>query len=136
MTTELAVRYDWEPTGVVTVDEGGKLAFPAAPTTPGLYRFILANSQYVGEASNLRRRFNGYRNPGRTQQTNLRMNPILASEVRNKRGVMVELVTASFVVLDGNTHRLDLTEKPARLLVENAAITQALIAGHRLENLH
>lgn len=42
-------------------------------------------------------------------------------------------MTAAEVEIDGQHQPLDLRRKPARLLVENAALTAAQLAGQRVE---
>ncbi len=58
---------------------GGRAAqVPRCSQAPGIYRFRIRGSKgkalYVGETENLARRFGFYRNPGPSQQTNVRMN--------------------------------------------------------------
>jgi hypothetical protein len=63
----VTVDLEWESHGAVRI-VGGKLLFPDAPESPGIYRFTLrstsAESVYIGEAVRLRRRFTHCRNPG------------------------------------------------------------------------
>ncbi|MEO4045107.1 hypothetical protein AAFN47_26230 [Hoeflea sp. CAU 1731] len=57
----IAIAMQWKRLGVVVIDEGDKLSFPAAPQLPALYRLRLIGTDgvrhYIGEAVNLRRRF-------------------------------------------------------------------------------
>lgn len=131
--TQLTVRCNWERLGTITLDDERRLVFPKTPKTPGVYKFAVDEKRYIGEAVNLRQRFSGYRNPGTSQQTNLRMNPLLVDAA--EQGVHIDLATTAFVVVDGAEHALDLSRKSARLLVESAAITTALLNGDRLLNL-
>ena len=128
----VTIAYEWQPFGVMTLDGEGRLSFPAAPTTPAIYRFNLPDGEYIGEAANLRRRFNGYRNPAAGQQTNVRMNPVLWAAVPD---ATIDVVEGATITVAGVEHRLDLTSKSARLLVENAAITLANVDSVKLRNL-
>ena len=79
-TSEVAVsvQFQWQGLGTMRRDEKDLLTFPVAPRRPGLYRFRLCGigqiRHYIGETDELRRRFQHYRTPGRTQQTNIRLN--------------------------------------------------------------
>jgi hypothetical protein len=134
MSTDVTVRFDWRRLGTVTLDDDQRLLFPVTPNEPGVYTIMLGNTAYVGEGTSLRRRWNGYRNPSSSQQTNTRMNPLLVAAVRSDV-VTVDVVIAATVVVDDEERRLDLTRKSARLLVESAAITMALARGIELHNL-
>lgn len=74
--TACTISLAWAPIGPVELDPGGKLAFPRASSSPGLYRFTLElagrTTVYIGEADNLTRRFQHYRTPGSRQETNVR----------------------------------------------------------------
>lgn len=128
------IAFRWRPLGVL-VAAADRLLFPVTPTAPGVYRFVLPEGRgYVGEAANLRRRFNGYRNPGTTQQTNLRMHPVLlAADAED--GVAISTVTAATLTIGSATSDLDLTLKANRRLVENTAIAHAAAEGVVLLNL-
>lgn len=83
---ECRVRLQWKPIGRVEMDVSGKLRFPVATSGPGLYRFTIDDSQvYVGESENVQRRFQHYRTPGPSQQTNIRMNRIFSEALRRRR---------------------------------------------------
>jgi hypothetical protein len=129
----VSIDFEWTIVGLVTMDSGDCLVFPLVPTSPGMYRFRWTQSKdshiYVGEASDLRRRFGNYRNPGATQATNTRMNERLRPLVRS--GVSVEVATATSVVLhiDGEPTVADLAWRPRRLLAENAALIRACADG-------
>ena len=131
--TRLIVLCNWERLGTITLDDEHRLAFPKTTTTSGAYTFAVDEKRYIGEAVNLRQRFNGYRNPGPSQQTNLRMNPLLVDAAA--QGVRIDIATTATAIIDGVEHALDLSRKSARLLVESAAITTALLNGDELLNL-
>ena len=130
----VTVSFEWQAFGAMRVEDG-KLRFPAAPEAPGLYRFDLGDRVYIGETDRLRRRFQHYRTPGPTQPTNVRLNAVMLALLGEDRTIEVCVITSAEVDIDGQRHLLDLTRKAARLLVENAALTAAAVAGHAVENL-
>lgn len=81
MAESVTVSWDWRVCGQVTL-VGEKLVFPRAPNAAGVYRLTFQDDRgrqtgvYVGEADLLLRRFQQYRTPGVSQQTNLRLNPV------------------------------------------------------------
>ena len=115
--------------------ESSKLRFPDVPDVPGIYRFDLGERVYIGEADRLRRRFQHYRTPGPRQATNLRLNALMLEVLHGSVPIEVCTVTAAEVEIEGRRDSLDLSCRPARLLIENAALTAARAAGQRVENL-
>ena len=101
---------------------------------PGIYRFTLIGehtSFYVGESDNLARRMAGYRRPGPTQHTNIRMKQRFQDILAGGGAIEVAVVLeASF-----DDEPLDFLTKPARLLVKNAALVDLIRAGATVENL-
>lgn len=134
---EASVRFGWVDAGPVVVDASGKPKFPSVPARPGVYRFLLDDSEgapvgvYIGESDNLARRMGHYRNPGPTQPTNQRINARFLDVLGH--GGSVTIAVALEVTVDGAT--LDLAAKPALLLAENAALIRAHQAGMSIENL-
>jgi hypothetical protein len=123
----VALTLNWKRLGAVALSADGKLAFPAAPTTAGLYRLIvrLGNQTtiYVGEAVNLMRRFGNYRLPGNTQQTSLRINAILLEAMKGEGTVSVDIAYQNLGLTVGrNLVEADLTDKAVRRMMEHAAI--------------
>jgi hypothetical protein len=130
----VAVDFAWREVGAIRV-EAGRLRFPEAPESPGVYRFDLGQTVYIGEADRLRRRFQHYRTPGARQETNLRLNALMLHLLGEGGAVAVCAVTTASIEVDGRRSPLDFREKSARLLVENAALTAAGMEGLRVENL-
>lgn len=130
----MSVDYDWRNVGVVGM-ELGKLRFPGVPEAPGVYRFDLGRTTYIGETDRLRRRFQHYRTPGPTQPTNLRLNALMLRLLGEGGAVSVCAITTASIEVYGKRSPLELNDKAARLLVENAALTAARLAGARVENL-
>lgn len=134
----VTVQFEWTELGAIRF-EGGKLRFPDAQEVPGIYRFLLtkggAERVYIGEADRLRRRFQHYRTPGAGQPTNIRLNTAMTALLADGGAVTVSSVTQATVDVDGVTGLLDLRDKSARLLVENAALTAARRSGLDMENL-
>jgi len=129
------VCYAWLNASKVEV-ENGPLSMPALGPEPGIYRFELRDasgevqSYYVGESDNLFKRMNGYRSPGPTQSTNLRMNLRFVSVLEEGGSVGVNVVLEA--TLDDTP--LDLAYKPARLIVENTELVRLKLAGATIEN--
>lgn len=118
------LRLEWSPAGRVLLDRGGKLVFPTPPPQPGLYRFRVratdSEERYVGEADDLRRRFQHYRTPGPTQATNLRLNAHLSEALRCGADAAVAIVVDSAWMQRGKImERADLSSKAVRRLFES-----------------
>ena len=129
-TVEVATSMQWKHLGALALDGGGALVFPPAPTVPGLYRFRLngaaAMRRYVGETTELRRRFQHYRTPGPTQATNIRINDILRTHLTEGGTIELDIIAGNVTLRIGHdASSLDLADKAARRLLEHAA----LVAG-------
>jgi hypothetical protein len=118
----------------VRIDAKGRLRFPDVPTLPGLYRFWIETADrrpgvYIGEGSDLRRRLQHYPTPGAKQPTNLRMNQslpeALGADSRVTLWVAID-VTVAFGA--AQPMELDLSRKSQRLIAEQAAIIELLLA--------
>ncbi len=138
-TTEAAVSLRWVELGTVELDANGKLGFPTVPRTPALYRFRFdhgTNAEfYVGEASNLFRRLGNYRNPGPTQPTNQRIGALMRSQLTAGVSVSVEAVLETAILAFGSKRlNANLENKAQRLLMENAAIVELMVAGQKVLN--
>ena len=124
--------FDWDERGEIQIDDIGRLVFPAVSIGPGLYRFCFAGEHipavYIGETKRLRRRFTQYRTPGISQQTNLRLNRVIADAL--KAGGKV---TAS-VLTEIDMPALGLARKHDRVLLEHGAIMCARIDGQEILN--
>jgi hypothetical protein len=129
---ELAFR--WRVLGEVTLDGLGKLLFPQASTAPGVYRLEVDDEEasvYFGEAIDLDQRFGRYRNAGRRQPTNVRIQELLCRVL--SAGGHCRVSVAEILSFETGRHeaRLDLRLKAARVLVESAAIVLARNDGMR-----
>jgi hypothetical protein len=120
----VGVDFAWREVGSIRV-EVGRLRFPEVPESPGVYRFDLGEQLYIGEADRLRRRFQHYRTPGPSQATNVRLSALMLRLLGEGRAVTVCTVTTASVEVDGQRAPLDLREKAARLLVENALFAKS-----------
>ena len=130
----LTLEYEWACLGRVHMEEG-RLRFPAADEIPGVYRLDLPERVYIGETDRLKRRFQQYRTPGRTQSTNIRLNRLLVEMLGSGVRPDVWIVTSASVEMDQQVLSLSLSDRSARLLVENAALTAERLAGRPVENL-
>lgn len=143
----MGVRVDaeWREAGLIALDAEGDVLFPLLPPMPGIYRVTLSGAPgqergriYIGETDDLRRRATNYRNPGPTQDTNIRLNAALKAQLTGGGTARLAVVTAARVQ-EGDTGDavvLDLSRKAPRLLVENAALVMAQLAGDvDIENL-
>jgi hypothetical protein len=136
---ELSLRFRWSAVGLMALEPDGRLLLPRLPASAGLYRFLLSSpsgpaSLYVGEAEDLRRRMYHYCNPGPSQRTNIRLNGVLREHLINGGTGHVATIEAVEQLLDQRWMPLDLAERPARLLVENAALLAAAAAGLSVHN--
>lgn len=135
--TQVAVECSWRSAGEVVLDGGG-LRMPALPDEPGVYQWVLRHDgrerRYVGEAERLRQRFRGYRTPGSSQVTNLRMKERALRVLEAGGSVEILLAVDVRFVLDGEAHEADLSSPHARRLVENAALVSLLAEMGELVN--
>ena len=136
---QLRLEFRWQLLGQVRSDEDGRLLFPSAPRRPGLYRFRLSGRgparHYVGETEELRRRFQQYRTPGPTQQTNIRMSAEFADHLSGGGCIGVDIVTGEIMVLAaGAPIQVDLAGKAMRRLLEHAALVDEAASGVTLLN--
>lgn len=135
----VSVEFQWQGLGRILHDKNGALAFPVAPRQPGLYRFRLCGNgddrHYIGETDGLRRRFQQFRTPGRTQQTNIRINAQFHDHMTAGGSIEVDIVDDNVEVTAGGTPlEVDLGDKAMRLLLEQAATIQDTGAGVELLN--
>jgi hypothetical protein len=130
----VSVEYDWHVAGTVR-KEGRRLRFPDVPRLPGVYRFDWGDKVYFGETDLLPRRFQHYRTQGVRQPTNLRLRDVLLRVLEVKGSAEAAIITTARIEVDGERRTLDLSDKCSRLLVENAALSSAKLAGRQAENL-
>ena len=130
----VTVEFRWRRLGQVRRDLVGGLLFPSTGYIPGVYRFRLSDNgperDYVGEASELRRRFQHYRTPGSSQQTNLRLNGLFREHL--ERGGQIEVDVAADGVEVGWGGRpvpVDLNDADMRNLVESAGLVAGKAGG-------
>jgi hypothetical protein len=77
-----------------------------------------------------------YRTPGPSQQTNLRLNALLVAHLKGDEEVSLSVVTGDVAVsCAGHEHKVDLSSKTERLLLESAALISARAAGIPTLNL-
>lgn len=131
------ISMQWRPLGrVIAVD--GRLSFPAAPSSAGLYRFRVRYRNrelvYYGESDNITRRFAHYRNPGPTQQTNIRVNKTFVEMLQNGAEISVAVIVENaWISRDGKRVAADFSSKAVRRLFEHAAIQAC---GEDIESLN
>jgi hypothetical protein len=98
---ECRIGFRWQPFGTVTLGEHGGLVFPNAAAIPAIYRFRIrhnyTDARYIGETENLSRRFGHYRNPGLTQQTNIRINARFLEVLVAGAEIGVSTVSAAWI---------------------------------------
>ena len=124
---DCCLRLEWAPLGRVLLDAGGKLHFPTPPPMAGLYRFRIrlaeSEERYVGEADDLRRRFQHYRTPGPSQATNVRLNERLSRALSHGAELAVGIVVDSaWIRRDKGLEQADLSLKAVRRLFESLAL--------------
>ena len=133
------LEFNWRSLGQIQPDRDGRLRFPTAPQQPGLYRFRLcANGiarHYVGETDDLRRRFQNYRTPGNSQQTNIRMNCEFRDHLTVGGNIEVDVAVDGINVVAGaNPVPVDLANKDLRRLLEHGALVEEAAVGAMLLN--
>jgi hypothetical protein len=126
-TNDIALSFEWQMLGHVVIDVNGGVSFPAVTSDAGLYRLRIDSNDksqtYIGESTNLRRRFGNYRNPGATQQTSLRINALLKQTIAAGAVVAVDVVTERVKLrINGADVIVDLTSQAMRRMIEHAAI--------------
>jgi hypothetical protein len=127
MSTELsgALRLRWKAVGSAAKGSDGKVKFPTLSTEPGLYRFRIwkqdgSKAVYVRESDNLQRRFSHYRNPGPTQETNLRLNALFMEVISNGGNIEIDVVTdQAWIIWSDVDKQADFSRKSVRRLFEN-----------------
>ena len=128
----MAVEFRWRRLGQVRRDADGELLFPSTGYVPGVYRFRVIGDgperHYVGEASELRRRFQQYRTPGSSQQTNLRLNRLFRDHLEGGGQVEVDVAESVQLGSDGRP-AADLNDASVRKLVESAGIVAGKAEG-------
>ena len=135
----IALEFHWQSLGRMRVDANDGLQFPVAPRRPGLYRFRLRDNgiarHYVGETDELRRRFQNYRTPGKSQQTNIRMNAEFRDHMAAGGSIEIDIVVDKIHVnATGQPVQVDLSDKAMRRLFEHAALVDEAAAGIQLLN--
>lgn len=135
----VSVEFQWQGLGAMKRDERGFLVFPPTPCRPGLYRLRLCGNgdarHYVGETEELRRRFQQFRTPGRTQQTNIRLNSQCHEHMAGGGDIEVDIVVDKVeVTTAGTALDVDLADETMRRLLERAAMVRDAAAGIELLN--
>ena len=132
------LRFRWDHLGRIDYDKAERLAFPSIPNGPGLYRFRLRGSEeqhYIGEADDLRRRFQQFRTPGKGQPTNNRINSEIRTVLDGGDRVEVDIAVAKLrVAVNETLFPVDLYDKAMRVLLEHAALIAAASVGTPLLN--
>lgn len=127
-TISCEVELSWTHVGTIGLDRSRKLEFPSVPETPGLYRMRIPrlgsnDSRYVGEADNLRRRFQHYRTPGRSEKTSVRINQFLIYALEQGSVVALSIVTSqAWITQSGTKQPADLSLRAVRRLFENFSL--------------
>ena len=82
-----------------------------------------------------RRRFQNYRTPGKSQQTNIRMNGEFRDRMAAGGSIEIDIVVDHIdVMAAGQPVRVDLRDKAMRRLLEHAALVDEAAAGVQLLN--
>jgi hypothetical protein len=139
LRAEITIIFEWIALGRVALDSQGKLAFPRAPSRPGLYRFEFegpkGRQEYIGETDTLDRRFQHYRTPGPSQSTNIRINALMREVINSNGAVVVSIVVdGARITMGTRTKPPRLQNKSDRVLLEQAAIYVARQVGISIVN--
>ena len=134
---QISVDCDWEPGGSVQL-VAGELVMPELPDEAGVYQWVFRHAgrerRYVGEAANLRQRFESYRVAHTGEGTNGRMKERAARVLAAGGSVELLLVTHVMLVRRGQSSPADLSSKHVRCLVENATLVDVLAEVGELVN--
>ncbi len=129
----LSIEFDWEGAGEIKLDRAGALRFPATSTDPGIYRFALSSAKrssvYIGEADNLGRRMEQYRTPGPSQPTDLRLNSELRRVLAAGGQAGAAFASRARLQINQKEALVQLVSKTYRVLIEYAALVEALNSG-------
>ena len=123
----LTLTYEWEP---VLLDQDKQYTWPNNITKfmrdkynfSAIYRWVVENtlSIYIGEASLLQRRIYHYTKPGKSQQTNIRMNQRFNKLCTQGYTIKLEKLKIFYCVLGAKKiTENDLDDKNIRVLVEH-----------------
>lgn len=123
----------WNVKGRLALDNNGSIKFPSVSPIAGLYRFKTRypdgrRAIYIGESTNLQRRFANYRTPNLSQTTNIRINSWLLELMTNGGDVSIAITDKAKM----NGTDVDLSSKSIRRMFEQMAIT--LEAGEQLDS--
>jgi predicted GIY-YIG superfamily endonuclease len=125
--------HPWHEIGEVGLGPDGKLLMPEPGHGPGIYRFRLTSGEspsvYIGESEDMSRRFRQYRNPERSQRTNVRLNARLKVHIEAGGAAQVAVVTEAVLIVAECHEPLDLGRRTSRLLVEGHLLDLAREAG-------
>ena len=127
MDVNLTLTYEWEP---ILLDQGKQYTWPNKITKfmrdkynfSAIYRWVVENtlSIYIGEASLLQRRIYHYTKPGKSQQTNIRINQRFNKLCTHGHNIKLEkLKIFSCELGDKKITENDLDDKNMRVLVEH-----------------
>ena len=129
----LRIEFDWDDAGEIELDQAGTLRFPPTTTDPGVYRFALSSenrtSVYIGEADKLARRMQHYRTPGPSQPTNIRLNSELRRILASGGQARLAFASRARLEIDNQPAVVNLGDKAYRVLVEHAALVEAINSG-------
>ena len=133
----LTIDFEWDTLGPISAPSG-TLVMPEVPAGAGVYRFSVQTVEgievYVGESTSARRRMRNYAGTysGATAD---RVRAILLDHIERGNRITLETATGIAFQADGTSVDVDLRRKHIRLLIESAAIDEALRAGYRVHNL-
>jgi hypothetical protein len=134
---QVTVECTWESAGWVQL-EGGELAMPELPDQAGVYQWVFRHDgrerRYVGEAANLRQRFESYRVARTDDGTNGRMRQRAGRVLEAGGSVELLLATSVRIAVGGESHPADLSSKHVRCLLENATLVDVLAEVGELAN--
>ncbi len=82
-----------------------------------------SSRHYIGETTELRRRFQHYRKPGPSQATNIRINTLLKAHLESGGSGEVDIIVDDITLtINCETVDADLSDKATRRLLENVAL--------------
>jgi len=126
----MTVDFLFQQMGSVTITKEGLLSFPPLPSSAGIYKLRLPESQevYVGEAGNLRKRMDDHRKP-KGKKTAARVNRLVSDHLAERGVVIIEVCTDAQTTFGDDRQDADLASKTVRVMIEHAAILSEKLAG-------
>lgn len=122
---EVRIRFSWQALGAITMD-GSKVALPAGPSKPAVWRVTAGTVTQHGASRDLRQLLYQMASPGPTQKTLQRVNAVIATALAAGKSARLDIITSAERHAGGRWERLDLGHDAILALVRAAAAAPAV----------